>query len=255
MDNLDKYLAEAEAAILKLLKEWQPKLAEHFGEDNYSLKSDMTVVTEMDRSLELAIKDALRPLNANVGFVGEEHGQEGSEDMFWLVDPIDGTELYIRGVDGCRTLLCLIMNGEPVYAFAYRFMKDELFTAKKGKGTTKNGVPVQIKSRELNRLWVEMSLDMSKPELMAKIVRLASAVNATLYTKDFLRVLDGHADAHVVAGLGGMWDYAPRALLMKEAGAQIGNIGSKEYDYKNLTLVAVAPNNFEAIQKLLSDQA
>jgi len=255
MENLDEYIAKAEVVLLKLIKEWHPRLMEHYGEDNYTFKADKSVVTELDKSLELAIKDVLRPLSPEVGFVGEEHGSEGPTDIFWFVDPIDGTELYIRGVDGCRTLLCLMMNGEPVYAFAYRFVRNELFTAQKGKGTKKDGETVHIKDRELSRVWVEMSVDIGNPKTMEAVRRVAGGVNAVLYTKDFLRVLEGLADAHVVMGLGGPWDYAPRALLMQEAGAKISNVGSDAYDYNDLTLLAAHPNVFEDLKNLLSPQA
>ncbi|MDB5182835.1 MAG: inositol monophosphatase, monophosphatase [Candidatus Saccharibacteria bacterium] len=255
MDNLDEYIKNAEAAILAVLKEWHPRLMEHFGENNYSLKADKTVVTELDKSLEIELKDALKILNPKVGYLGEEHGQEGPKDIFWLVDPIDGTELYIRGLDGCRTLLCLIVNDEPVYAFAYRFVKGDLFTAQKGKGMFHDGVQVHIKPRVLNRLWVEVSIDMNNEETMAAIVRIAKNVNAVLYTKEFLRIFEGFADAHIAASLGGPWDYTPRALFMQEAGARISNIGSETYDYKNPTLLAAHPDVFDDLKNLLSPQA
>jgi myo-inositol-1(or 4)-monophosphatase len=255
MIDLDTYLVEAEKALMTLLKEWHPKLMAHFGEDKYSVKTDKTVVTELDKELELAIKDVLRPLSPEVGFWGEEHGKEGPEDIFWFVDPIDGTELYIRGLDGCRTLLCLMMNDEPVYAFAYKFVTGELYKAQKGKGTTKNGKPVHITNHELSRAWVEGSLDMRNPKAVEALLKVSAAVNAVLYTKEFLRVLDGFADAHIISGAGGPWDYAPRALLMKEAGAKVSNIGSDTYDYKNLTLLAASPGIFDALHKLLSIEA
>jgi len=58
-------------------------------------------------------------------------------------------------------------------------------------------------------------------------------------------VLEGYVDVYVVyGGKGEVWDYAPRALLMREAGLNVANINSDSYDYKNLSLVAAHPDIF-----------
>jgi len=131
--DMDEYFSEAQEKLVVLMKQWSPKLMTSHGLALYSHKEDESVVTELDGELELAIKEVLRPLSEDIGFVGEEHGEEGPQGTFWFVDPIDGTEQYIRGLTGCRTLLCLIHEGRPVYSFAYRFTTNDLFKAQDGK--------------------------------------------------------------------------------------------------------------------------
>ena len=256
MIELDSYIAKAETALIAVLDEWRPKLMASHGIRKFDVKADSTVVTELDKSLELALKDALRPLSSEVGFLGEEHGPEGPSDIKWLVDPIDGTEQYVRGLLSCRTMLCLIMDGEPVYAFVYRFTTKDLFTAQKGKGAQKNNEPITLEPRELDRSWVEFAADLRNPGAALAMAQVDGAVNSVTYTKEFLYVLEGFIDAYVVyGGKGGVWDYAPRALLMQEAGLKITNLGSNSYDYKNLSWLAASPKVYDTLAKLLSPQA
>jgi len=248
-----EYIEKAEAALTSLLQEWRPKLMEHFGSSKFELKDDRTVVTELDKAMEVAIKDTLRVLDERVGFLGEEYGQEGSTDTFWLIDPIDGTEQFIRGLTGCRNLLCLISDGEPVYAMAYRFTTDDMFIARKGQGTKKNGKIITRQARPLNRIWVEMPVNMSKPENLKKMLAIDSVVATVMRSKEFLDVVDGGIDALIIpTEHGGEWDFAPRALLAQESGLRIANIGSDTYDYKNLSLIAAPADIFDQLHGLVS---
>ncbi len=81
-------------------------------------KPDMTPVTDADRLTEEAIRSTLkraRPRDAIVGEeYGEEYGSRGNGDRRWVIDPIDGTNNYIRGVPVWATLIGLMDGGEAV---------------------------------------------------------------------------------------------------------------------------------------------
>lgn len=77
-------------------------------------KPDRSPVTDADRAVELAIKEVLsakRPLD---GIVGEEFGTSGSVDRKWIIDPIDGTANFMRGVPVWATLIALSVEGKAV---------------------------------------------------------------------------------------------------------------------------------------------
>lgn len=77
-------------------------------------KPDRSPVTDADRAVELAIKDVLatkRPLD---GIVGEEFGNSGTSTRKWIIDPIDGTANYLRGVPVWATLIALSVDGKAV---------------------------------------------------------------------------------------------------------------------------------------------
>jgi len=251
--NTDEYIQTTESLLKSLMEEWRPKLMASHGKVEFSHKADKSVVTELDLSFEIAIKNVLRPISDQVGFIGEEHGSEGPQDTFWFVDPIDGTQQYIRGMTGCRTYLCLISDGKPIYVFAYRFTTGDLFTAQAGKGTMKNGQRIILHERELKDCWIEAAIDFQQPHLVDAMVRVDKLVHAVVYTKEFLNVVEGFVDGYLVlGGKGHTWDYAPRALLLQEVGMKVTNAGSDHYDYKVLSIVATHPAIHDKVSNALS---
>ena len=77
-------------------------------------KPDRSPVTDADRSVEQALKDLLAIKAPNDALIGEEYGNSGSASRTWIIDPIDGTANYLRGVPVWATLIALAIDGKPV---------------------------------------------------------------------------------------------------------------------------------------------
>ncbi|MEY3406578.1 MAG: hypothetical protein RLZZ556_650 [Actinomycetota bacterium] len=82
-------------------------------------KPDLTPVTEADRSVETAIKELLKEKRPNDSIIGEEYGSSGENlhgegSRTWIIDPIDGTANFMRGVPVWATLIALAVDGKPV---------------------------------------------------------------------------------------------------------------------------------------------
>jgi histidinol-phosphatase len=77
-------------------------------------KPDRSPVTDADRAVELAIKDILASERPEDGIVGEEFGNSGSTTRKWIIDPIDGTANYLRGVPVWASLIALSIDGHAV---------------------------------------------------------------------------------------------------------------------------------------------
>jgi histidinol-phosphatase len=77
-------------------------------------KPDLTPVTEADRAAEQAIRDALAGRRPGDAVVGEEYGTTGTGDRRWIVDPIDGTKNFVRGIPVWGTLIALEDQGRLV---------------------------------------------------------------------------------------------------------------------------------------------
>ncbi|MGH1522716.1 inositol monophosphatase family protein [Leifsonia sp. L25] len=88
----------------------------HFRERGLHIdtKPDRTFVTEADLAVERAIREALAAERPGDGILGEEYGTEGDAARQWIIDPIDGTSNYLRGVPVWGTLIALAENGKPV---------------------------------------------------------------------------------------------------------------------------------------------
>ncbi|WP_104137327.1 inositol monophosphatase family protein [Cryobacterium sp. Y62] len=77
-------------------------------------KPDRTPVTDADRAVERAIRDLLAERRPDDGILGEEFGTAGSTTHQWIIDPIDGTAGFLRGIPIWATLIALAIDGVPV---------------------------------------------------------------------------------------------------------------------------------------------
>lgn len=76
-------------------------------------KPDRSPVTDADKSVEQAIKNVLAEKAPSDALIGEEYGSSGSASRTWIIDPIDGTANYMRGVPVWATLIALAIDGKP----------------------------------------------------------------------------------------------------------------------------------------------
>lgn len=79
-----------------------------------SMKPDMTHVTDADRAVETALRDAITATRPDDAIFGEEFGTVGESTRQWIIDPIDGTANFVRGVPVWSTLIALAVDGVPV---------------------------------------------------------------------------------------------------------------------------------------------
>lgn len=241
---------------MDVLKTERPELMKHYGRVEHELKDDKSVVTHLDKELEIKLKASLAEYDSKIGFWGEEFGREGNTDNYWLIDPIDGTEKFIRGMASSRSLVTFVSDNHAQYALFYAFVLDNLYTAIRGHGTTKNGQQIKMSNRPLNRAWIEFNANLLDETGYKMYRALRPKVAALPRTYDFSNQLDGSLDGYVVyKTVGGIWDYAPRTLLISEAGGKVANFGSDNYDIHDLNFIATNPVIFDQVQKILSGLA
>lgn len=77
-------------------------------------KPDRSPVTDADRSVEQALKGILAEQRPTDALIGEEFGNSGAGSRVWIIDPIDGTANFMRGVPVWATLIALAVDGKPV---------------------------------------------------------------------------------------------------------------------------------------------
>ena len=101
---------------------------------NVEYKSDHSPVTQADRECEQCITAVLRAAFPDYGIVGEEFGAREGAGARWIVDPIDGTKNFIRGIPYFATLIGLEEDGEITIGAIYAPAVDDLLYACKGAG-------------------------------------------------------------------------------------------------------------------------
>lgn len=101
------------------------------------LKSDSTPVTEIDQAAEEVIRACLDRHNPGDAIYGEEFGSKGGGPRQWVIDPVDGTKNYIRGVPIWGTLIALLVEGDPVMGVASAPALGMRWFASRGDGAWK----------------------------------------------------------------------------------------------------------------------
>jgi len=189
-------------------------------------KADGSPVTEADKAAERAIRARLRAAFPDFAIRGEEYGDEGPPDgPCWLVDPIDGTLGFSRGIPLFSTLLALLVGGEPVFGLIDCPGVGERYVGWKGGGCRRNGRPCRVSQETDLRRAIVSHGDPFCFELWGAreaFVRMARELPLLRgYTDAF-----GHAQV-LGGGIGAMvdlhlnpWDAAATQILVPEAGGR-----------------------------------
>jgi len=189
-------------------------------------KSDGSPVTEADHAAERAIRAHLRSCFPDFGLLGEEFGSDGSiEGPHWIIDPIDGTIGFSRGIALFSTLIALAIDGEPVMGLIDLPGVDERYVGWKGGGCRRNGIPTHVsQTDDLATAIIShgdpYSFDAfeQRPafERMAREIPMLRG-----YTDAFGhgQVLAGGVGAMVDLSLN-VWDVAATQVLVPEAGGR-----------------------------------
>ncbi len=120
-----------------------------------STKPDRSHVTDADQAVERAIRDLITQNRPEDGIFGEEYGTEGNAHRQWIIDPIDGTANYLRGVPLWATLISLAVEGKPVVGVVSAPALGMRWWAAAGSGAwvaANNGEPSRIHVSEVEHL-------------------------------------------------------------------------------------------------------
>ena len=203
--------------------------AEHFRRGAAAqIKPDGSPVTAGDREAEATIVEHLRRAFPGHGFLGEESGAAGPSSARFIIDPIDGTRNFVRGIPFWATLLALEEGGEVTAGVVYQPLTGDLHVARRGRGAFLNGerLTVSAASSLERAMLVHPSLTLLRGDLWDGFVRLVDATGRQRGFGDFLcftPIAEGRADL----GLGlnvKPWDLAPLRLLVEEAGGRFTDL-------------------------------
>jgi histidinol-phosphatase len=115
------------------------------GEFQVEWKADQSPVTIADREAEALMRTKLLAAFPQDGFLGEEHGEQpGTSGFRWVIDPIDGTRSFVRGIPLWGTLLGLEYRGEQIAGIVVAPAVRETWRALRGDGAFRNGRPMRV---------------------------------------------------------------------------------------------------------------
>ncbi|MDQ6928606.1 MAG: histidinol phosphatase [Actinomycetota bacterium] len=196
-------------------------------------KPDLTPVTQADRDVEVALRNLLAKARPGHSVLGEELGPrdaEGSE-WRWLVDPIDGTKNYVRGIPVFATLLALQHRSDTVLGVVSAPALDRRWWAARGEGACAGGEPARV-SEVGDLADALLSYDdvvaFDTQGLARPFIDLARRCWRARSYSDFwghMLVAEGAADVALQAEPDAkIWDLAPLQVIVEEAGGRFSDL-------------------------------
>ncbi|MGV0998631.1 MAG: inositol monophosphatase family protein [Fluviibacter sp.] len=222
-----------------------------------SRKGQSDYVTQVDRAAEDAIKEILLEAYPTHSILAEESGttspskakKAGEDDFQWIIDPLDGTTNFIHGFPQYAISIALTQNGQLAHGVIYDPMRNEIFTASKGRGAYLNDRRIRVSRcdrladsligtgfpyRVFDRVDQYMGAFKELTEKTAGMRRPGAAA------LDLAYVAAGRLDGFWEFGLS-PWDMAAGTLMILEAGGFVTDLKG-DSDYLNSgDVVAGAP--------------
>lgn len=240
--------------ILPIIRRVREMLLPHYGKIEFRDKQSdkrFELFTRLDGDVEQFLKNEFAKTYPDISFVGEESGGARNENRFWLVDPIDGTTPFVRGLPFCTTMVALVEKGEVVFGAIYNFVEDIIYHAEKGHGTFANGEPIHVSTHPLKGACLTWQTHLDQKENLRWFLRLREKSLLWHFGPsgfEFSLIASGKLDGLVcVSPHGKDYDFAPGSLLVQEAGGVVANIGSRDYDYRNGNFIAANPLVFKEL--------
>ena len=225
-----------------------------------SSKSAGDFVTQIDKECEQVIIEEIKKAYPGHSILGEESGQNGTTEAeyLWVIDPLDGTTNFIHGIDQFAVSIALLQNGIPIHAVVYDTMRDELFTATKGKGARLDSRRIRVSGaysiqnsllatgfpfREGDDYESYMNILRTMMENTCGLRRAGSAALDLCWTAC------GRFDGYWEKGIK-IWDIAAGALIAREAGAIVTDFQGEGEFLKKGEIIAATPKIYSEIIKV-----
>ena len=183
----------------------------------FETKADLTPVTEADRAVEAELRALLGEARPRDAILGEELGTTDGGERRWILDPIDGTRNYARGIPVWATLVALEDAGDVRVGVVSAPALGRRWWAERGEGAVVNGTRIGVSSvAEIENAVLSFAVENAVP----KIARRAWHVRGFGDFWAHMLVAEGAVDGSVDAVGVAEWDLAAVQVIVEEAGGR-----------------------------------
>lgn len=232
--QLDALVEICQAAHEVILPFWRTEL-------DIETKDDNSPVTKADKAANKVIEAALLELTPDIPVISEEGTQEvvAEDSIFWLVDPLDGTKSFIKGLDEFTVNIALIENREPVIGVLGVPAQNKIYKAIAGQGAWKSEAQgdwrqIKASAKPEDGLRVVSSRSHQSPKLIEWLqnngIKVKEHIGAGSALK-FALVAEGTADIYPRIGPTMEWDTAAGHCIVKAAGGIMNDINGDPFLY------------------------
>ena len=188
----------------------------------FETKADLTPVTEADRAVETEIRRFLADARPEDAVLGEEQGGTGNGSRRWIVDPIDGTRNYARGIPVWATLLALEEEGTVRLGVVSAPALGRRWWAARGEGAFADGETIGVSSvARVEDAVLSFPYDHCPPDLARRAWHARGFGDFWAH----MLVAEGAVDGAVDATGVNEWDLAPVQVVVEEAGGRFSDFG------------------------------
>ena len=200
-------------------------------------KPDLTPVTDADLATEESLRNVLSRARPRDAVLGEEHGRTGVGRRCWVIDPIDGTQNFVRGVPVWATLVGLMADGEVVVGVVSAPALGRRWWAGRDGGAWTGRSLTKASACRVSEVTSLQDASLSYSDLpgwerhgrMAGFLRLAGSVWRTRAYGDFwshVLVAEGAVDISAEPEVS-LWDLAALQIIVEEAGGTFTDLAGK----------------------------
>jgi len=183
-------------------------------------KPDLTPVTEVDRAIEDALRARLARERPGDGVLGEELGETGGGSRRWIVDPIDGTRNYSRGIPVWATLIALELDETVQLGVVSAPALGRRWWAERGAGAYADGDRIRVSAvAAVEDAVLSFALESAVPELARRCWHPRGYGDFWAHMLVAEGAVDGAVDAVGVA----VWDLAAVQVVVEEAGGRFSD--------------------------------
>lgn len=193
-------------------------------------KPDLTPVSEADRAVERAIRERLERDRPHEPVLGEEEGGEDARDgARWILDPIDGTKSYVRGVPVWATLIALERDGEAALGMASAPALGRRWWATRGEGAFAAGRPIHVsrvarlEDAVVSTTSVKAVVSHGYGPAYEAIARRSWAARGFSDFWQHMLLAEGSVDV-AVEPIVALWDVAAVQVIVEEAGGRFTDL-------------------------------
>jgi myo-inositol-1(or 4)-monophosphatase len=225
-------------------------------------KSAIDLVTRFDYESEAYLLEEIRRRFPSHRILSEESGSlgDGQGDGLWVIDPLDGTVNFSHGIPIFSVSIAFAQGDQISLGVVYDPLRDEMFSAERGKGATLNSLPVRVSpldALDQSLLVTGFPYDIrTRPdknlEEYARLALLSQGVRRLgAASLDLCYVASGRFDGYWELMLN-PWDLAAGVLIAQEAGARVTTIdGGTEFLTGSPSIVAANPSLHESLLQVL----
>lgn len=198
-------------------------------------KSKTHVACETDLEVDALLRARLGGARPDYGWLSEESEDDLSRldaARVWVVDPIDGTNGYLKGIPEFAISIALVEGGRPIGAVVFNPAKDELFAAEAGAGATLNGAAMAVSATTDSRAArLLASRNEYRSAAWTKRIDAATVQAMSSIAYKLALVAAGRYDATATVWPKSDWDIAAGDLLVREAGGRFTAIDGARLRY------------------------